>query len=164
MVARDLFTHDDHMIAPTIPGRVLCAVDASDEARDAARVAARVARALDKELVLVCAGASPSAARRATEMLAVLEQETERTAQVAEATLAELGLGGRASYRLAFGEAGPLVARIARDEGADLVVVGSRRRGLLLAALFGSVSAGVARNAPCPVLVVPAGSAPRLSP
>jgi nucleotide-binding universal stress UspA family protein len=41
----------------------------------------------------------------------------------------------------------------ARD-GADLVVVGSRHRGLIKRLLFGSVSAEVVVKAPCDVLVV----------
>ena len=41
----------------------------------------------------------------------------------------------------------------ARD-GADLVVVGSRHRGLIKRLLFGSVSAEVVVEAPCDVLVV----------
>lgn len=53
---------------------------------------------------------------------------------------------------------GPTVDTIveqAADLGADLVVVGSHGHGSLYQALLGSVSAGVVREARCPVLVVP---------
>ncbi|HVP74390.1 MAG TPA: universal stress protein [Gaiellaceae bacterium] len=46
------------------------------------------------------------------------------------------------------------IVDIARQIGADLVVVGSRHRGLVRRLLFGSVSADVVADAPCDVLVV----------
>jgi nucleotide-binding universal stress UspA family protein len=44
--------------------------------------------------------------------------------------------------------------RIARERGADLVVLGTQGRGALDAMLFGSTAAHVVRAAPCPVLTV----------
>lgn len=52
------------------------------------------------------------------------------------------------------GHPGELVKHTAR-EGASLIVVGTRGRGPLTAALLGSVSQEVARYAPCPVVLVP---------
>ncbi len=55
------------------------------------------------------------------------------------------------------GEAGDPAATIcvvARDLGADVIVVGSHGKGFLSRVLLGSVSEHVARHAPCPVLVV----------
>lgn len=43
----------------------------------------------------------------------------------------------------------------AGEVGADLMIVGSHRRGPLLRALLGSVSRRVVDRSPCPVLVVP---------
>lgn len=45
--------------------------------------------------------------------------------------------------------------RIATDRDAELLVVGSRGRGTVRAALLGSTSHALAGEAPCPVLVVP---------
>lgn len=44
----------------------------------------------------------------------------------------------------------------ARHVGADLIVIGSHGHGALYRALLGSISEGVLRGTPCPVLVVPA--------
>lgn len=45
--------------------------------------------------------------------------------------------------------------RIAADRDAELLVVGSRGRGTVRAALLGSTSHSLAGEAPCPVVVVP---------
>ena len=52
------------------------------------------------------------------------------------------------------GGAGPVICRVAEDEGADVVVVGSRGHGAIRRALLGSVSTYVSNNAPCPVVIV----------
>ncbi len=52
------------------------------------------------------------------------------------------------------GPAGDVLARAASDHFADLVVVGSRRRGPISSFVLGSVSAHLVDHAPCPVLVV----------
>jgi hypothetical protein len=57
--------------------------------------------------------------------------------------------------RLRFGEPVSDIEALAATERADLVVVGSRGRSGLRAALLGSVSAGLAASASRPVLIVP---------
>ena len=52
------------------------------------------------------------------------------------------------------GDAGELLCEVARDWGADLIVVGRRGRTGLVEALLGSVSNHVVHNAPCSVLVI----------
>ena len=53
-----------------------------------------------------------------------------------------------------YGEPAEAILEAARTEHADVVVLGSRNR-MNLGRLFGSVSAHVAREATCPVVVVP---------
>jgi nucleotide-binding universal stress UspA family protein len=56
---------------------------------------------------------------------------------------------------------GPAAAvLLTQSTDADLLVVGSRGRGRLASVLLGSVSRRVAAEATCPVVVVPAGTAP----
>ncbi len=53
---------------------------------------------------------------------------------------------------------GPVINTIldeAEKFGADLIVVGSQSHGFLYRTFIGSVSDGVMRNSPCPVLIVP---------
>ena len=56
---------------------------------------------------------------------------------------------------------GPTVETILTERErlqADTIVLGSHGRGALFRALLGSVSEGVVRATPCPVLVVPAAT------
>jgi nucleotide-binding universal stress UspA family protein len=48
-----------------------------------------------------------------------------------------------------------LIAAIAAETGAQLIVVGTRGYGRFAGALLGSVAQGLLHSAPCPVLVVP---------
>jgi nucleotide-binding universal stress UspA family protein len=52
------------------------------------------------------------------------------------------------------GIASPEILRIAREQHADLIVIGSHGRGGLGRVLMGSVAEEVSRKAPCPVLIV----------
>ena len=67
--------------------------------------------------------------------------------------LEERGL--TASGRMAFGTAEETLAELARKEGFDLIVVGTRGLEGLDRFLSGSVAEGLIRLAPCPVLVIP---------
>ncbi|MGZ4166791.1 MAG: universal stress protein [Solirubrobacteraceae bacterium] len=47
------------------------------------------------------------------------------------------------------------IAELAREAGADLIVVGSRGHGVISGLVLGSVTQRLLHVAPCPVLVVP---------
>jgi nucleotide-binding universal stress UspA family protein len=108
---------------------VVCGFDGTDDARRAAEVAKRLATALRIDMVQVLA--SPGAG--------------------ADTTAAERsGVGS-----FARDEPAETLARRASQEGAKVLVVGSRGRGPLRAALLGSVSRVLATRAPLPVVAVP---------
>ena len=52
------------------------------------------------------------------------------------------------------------VVAVAQEWRADLILVGTHRRGGLARLVLGSVAEGVLRRSPRPVLVVPKGAAP----
>ena len=50
----------------------------------------------------------------------------------------------------------PIIIEVAKREAADLIVIGSHGHGALFELLVGSVTHGILKHGPCPVLVVPA--------
>lgn len=74
-----------------------------------------------------------------------------------EADAARSGLAPRfrtAEAQVAEGDARDVIARMATQWAADLIVLGARGLGAVAGALLGSVSIGVARHAHCSVVVV----------
>ncbi len=84
----------------------------------------------------------------------LLRAERDHAETVAAEVVAGLGpLGHRASPMILTGDARREILDAARDLGADLIVVGSRGIGGFRGLVLGSVSRGVAKSAPCSVLV-----------
>ncbi len=139
---------------------VVCGVEDSDAAREAVRVARDLSDRLGRPLILVHVfpGVAPpgtSAVPHAGEELRTREQ---RDAEVLLAELAvEMGFGRNVERRAVAGQPADRLAEIAGADAADLLVLGSRRRGALSSALLGSVSRELAAGAPWPVMIVPAG-------
>jgi nucleotide-binding universal stress UspA family protein len=140
---------------------LVCGVDDSRGSWDAARCAKAMADRLAARLllvhvahVLVVPGASgiPSARH---ELHDCTVKEAHRL--LARVT-AEVGCFD-AEQRVELGEPVHRLIRVAEEREALLLVIGSRGRGAVRAALLGSVSLGLCRQAPCPVLVIPRGAA-----
>jgi nucleotide-binding universal stress UspA family protein len=79
----------------------------------------------------------------------------EEDLQQAKAILEERGIN--AETLAARGHPAPTIAKLADDNDADLVVVGTRELGALQRLLGQSVSAGVSRRVRCDVLIVHPG-------
>ncbi len=71
------------------------------------------------------------------------------------AALSDLGQDVQSETDILFND--PVEGLLAAARHVDLLVMGSRGRGPLRAAILGSVSHSVARRAPCPVLILPRG-------
>ena len=78
-------------------------------------------------------------------------------AAVLEFRVAGIAATGQVRHALV-DRAAQAITADATEWAADLIVLGVPRRGRLVTRLFGSVTARVQRNAPCPVLTAPAGS------
>lgn len=57
------------------------------------------------------------------------------------------------THRLTMGDPAAEIVRIAGDENAEMIVLGTHGRTGITRLLMGSVAEGVVRRAPCPVLV-----------
>ena len=122
------------------PGPVVCGIDGSDPSQDALRVATRLAQDLHAGLTLVSACA---AGTDSTDWL----------------TAVRIPAADDVERLTASGTPAEVLTQAASERKAALVVVGSRGRGLMRAAVLGSVSSAAIRLAECPVVVVPPGAA-----
>lgn len=142
---------------------VVCGVDASSGSRAALRVAARLAGELGVRLVVAhVIQPRPTAGRFAPDM----GQSTSLPLDALRASgeilidrmLDEEHLSD-VERRVTLGFAADRLADVADAEDAEVIVVGSRGRPPVRAALFGSVTADLMGVARCPVLVVPPAAA-----
>jgi nucleotide-binding universal stress UspA family protein len=136
--------------------RILAAVDGSAHGIRAARTAGRLARALDARLTLLTVYAAPSGSRGGPHYTKGLIQGLNGARRVVErARRAVLEAGGpEPDTDWLEGVPETRIIATARQGGYDLIVVGTRGRGRVRAALLGSVSNAVAAGARGPVLVV----------
>lgn len=140
--------------------RVVVGVDGSRASRCALRWAADHARRCEAEVLVVHAwtvpdmGADPFA--RALAEPAELEAEARRELRLVVNGVDDSGLIAPIEVSLVRDD--PVNALVEAAKGADLLVVGSRGLTAGGDAALGSVSHGVLRNPPCPVVVVPPDS------
>lgn len=139
---------------------IVCGVDGSQVSRSAVQVAARLAEALDLRLVLAHAAEERSTFPYRDRRLGELQRRRaiEDGQRLLDDVATELS-GVRAETRVVLGAAVESLSALCREASAELMIVGSRGRGPLKAAVLGSVSARLASTAECPVLVVPAAEA-----
>ena len=107
-------------------GTIVCVIDDLESANAALQVARRLADRFDARILLL--SVTPGAQARP----GVVDEE----------------------QRIAAGDPVEAVARIATDEAADLIVLGSRR-GLRAGTLRSSLADDLAATARCPVVVAP---------
>ena len=135
--------------------RILLPVDGSPESLRAARYALSHAGADQAEYILANVY-DPVPRTIGGQALERLGQEisTEEDAVMApyRALFREAGFVFR--ERLEEGHPASAIARIAAEEGCDLILMGTRARSDLSGLLLGSVSHQVVHEAPCPVLLV----------
>jgi len=142
---------------------IVCAVDGSGAARDAVSVAADLAEVLELDLMLLhVATPEPALTVAVSPHHHVREADIEGAKANGKLLLddvaARLELSRAVSCQVRVGDPASVVAEVAEDEGAAMLVTGTRGRGVVAAALLGSVSAAAVSRSTCPVLVVPEGS------
>ena len=138
---------------------IVCGVDGSAAGAAATRVAAELASDLDAQLTLVHAVDDPPPFPYGD----ARERELQRGRSVRAGTrlldAAAAGLDAQLTVRL--GDPVDALEAVCREESAALLVVGSRGRSGLAAALLGSVSVRLAGKGMCPVVIVPPGAGQR---
>jgi nucleotide-binding universal stress UspA family protein len=151
----------------TPAGPVLVGLDGSDASRSAARAAAKLLSV--REVVIetvwipysgVAAGGAVGApvavvSRAVEELDSSIRTRAEQTAHDGVRLAAAAGLEARAEAKQARGPVWCTLRDGAEAHGSPAIVVGSRGRGSVAAAVLGSTSAAVVHDARLPILVVP---------
>jgi nucleotide-binding universal stress UspA family protein len=137
---------------------ILLATDGSPSATEATRKAIELAKALDVPLVAVGVEHVDVPAYGYFGYAQLYDEvrriEHEHVISVLEDTAANARENGVSCHMIAAtGTVVEEICRIARDRGAQLIVIGAHGWKPFRRLLFGSVSLGVLHEAPCPVLV-----------
>lgn len=129
-------------------GTIVCGVTAAD-GRGAAELASALGARLGLRLVLVSVvDGVPTGAEDS-----LTGRESQRGA---ETTLAQMANElGDAETRVVVGKRAEALAQVAAEEGADLIVLGSRATGLASRKLRSALAAELEAATPVPVLVAP---------
>ena len=146
------------------PTRILLASDGSEEAELARTTAVDMAQSTDSELHVVHVGVVPTflASDPATlgydrklyeELYEEIEEESRELLRKLSWQVKVAG-GTVAETHLRMGEVDLEIVALAKEVGAGLIVMGCRGHRGIRRAIEGSISDGVIRHAPCPVLVV----------
>ena len=126
-------------------GTIVCAVDDSPEAGQAIRTAAALSRDSGLRLVLVhVEGGERVRAARGRHGQELLNR-----------LAADYRLDGAADRRLEVGDRASEVARVAAEEAASVIVVGSRSRHWWRRGTIRGLADDLNETAPCPVMVAP---------
>jgi nucleotide-binding universal stress UspA family protein len=139
--------------------KVIVGVDDREGGRDALALAGTLNAFTGGKLIAV--RVYPSEARPSRASVGGFEEDMRSDAQEElERIVAESTVPAR---RVIAGDPSPARAlhRLAEEEHADLLVVGSTHRGQIGRVLVGGVTAGVLHHAPCAVAVAPLGYATR---
>ncbi len=133
---------------------IVSGVDGSEESRVAAMVAADLAQELDLRLVIAHVADDPPTFPYGD--LRLTELQRRRGVQAVQGLFDSLAgsLSVGPETRIVYGNPVDGLNMVASDEQAELLVVGSRGRSGIAAALSGSVSTRLASESAVPVLVV----------
>jgi nucleotide-binding universal stress UspA family protein len=142
------------------PTNILLATDGSEEAELAALRAVDIAEKTDSELHVVHVGVVPLFLLSYPGTLGYYGKLYEQIEQESRERLRELSwrvkvAGGTvAGSHLRMGAVDLEVVALAKELQADMIVMGCRGHRGIRRTIEGSISDGVIRHAPCPVLVV----------
>jgi nucleotide-binding universal stress UspA family protein len=151
-----------------LPGRILLALDGSEEAEAAGRAAMEISNATGSELHIVFALRTDPQLPYPYPLLgerwgSMIEQAKRDARMFVDAMAEEIEAeGGKVKdAHLVFGKPEAEIVKLGEELEAGLIVVGSRGLGGVDRALMGSVSDSVVRHAHGPVLVVRSGERQR---
>jgi len=135
--------------------RIVIGTDGSADALQGVREGVELADEVGAAVTFVSVRTPPAAVWGAPVYQAQLDTHTQIARDAIDEALAIAeDAGVEADYELLDGPAADAISSVAHTHDADLIVVGSRGRGAVRGALFGSVSKALVSHADRPVLVV----------
>ena len=138
--------------------RMLLPIDGSPYSTRAVRYVIRHRQSFGKQLAVVIMHVDPPMIERVSkhvgpeDLARFHEKNSVAALRAAKRLLAAAKITPKERHLV--GDAGPWIARIARDERCDLIVMGSHGRGALKSLLLGSVVSKTLALTKVPVLVV----------
>ncbi len=138
-------------------GTVVCGVDDSGHGRRALETAVELSERLGLRLVLAHAGGGiePLAAAGDGAESVSMRASREGSARLLGRLATEYGVVDRAEMRSGAGDPATVIGRIAAEEAADLIVVGSRTRGRMRRGFESRLAEQLRSETPVPVLIAP---------
>jgi len=139
--------------------RILVPTDFSESARHALLYGTSFAREYEGELLLLHVVENLTVGYASDLFPVPMAEVFDEISGYAKAELAKLGAevkekGITVRELVVQGKPSAEIVRVAREETADMIVLGTHGKGMLDKALFGSTAERVIRRAPCPVLTV----------
>jgi nucleotide-binding universal stress UspA family protein len=139
--------------------KVLVPTDFSESARHALTYGISFAREYEAELVLLHVVENLTVGYASDLFPVPMAEVFQEISGYAKAELEKLGAEARTknvavSEQVVQGKPSAEIIRVAREDGIDMIVLGTHGTGMLDQALFGSTTERVVRRAPCPVLTV----------
>jgi nucleotide-binding universal stress UspA family protein len=135
-----------------MPRCIVCGIDETSGSRHAASIGGRLARDLDSRAILVHA-TDPGGFLHRTPPARI--GRTRRIRRFVKAVADEHCFPDGTDIRVKTGDPASALIAVAGREDAELIVVAAGGQSTVSAALLGSVSSTLMREAPCPVVVVP---------
>lgn len=139
---------------------MLCGVDESDEGRAAVELGVELSERLGLRLVLahVTEGYYPQETAEDGSETAALKRDRIGAARVLVRLAEEYGVTHTAECRSGAGERAALLGQIAAEEGADMILVGSRPRGWWGRGLQSTLAEELKAVTTAPILIAPPSS------
>jgi len=146
--------------ASGVPTKIVVGTDGSATADRAVHRAVAMAKALGAELIIVSAynnraptGVAAAGVNIDAGWVAAAKTGAEKVAEDAAAQAASDGVAN-VSYRAVSGEPSEALLLVTQDEGADLLVVGSKGMQSTARFLLGPIANKVSRKVSCDLLIV----------
>ncbi|MCC7043482.1 MAG: universal stress protein [Acidobacteria bacterium] len=152
-------TRQDAIVRTGLLSRVVCATDFSEPSLRALAWARMFVGDALHALSLVNVIDWPLGDTHGSDPVTQLRHNLEQEATESLRRIADDGGASSAELVVRHGKAGHQLLQYAREAHAELIVMGVSGRGAIDRALLGSTAQRVLRDAPCPVLAVPATGA-----